>query len=311
MIDLLGLRILVTLDDEGTVTAAASRLGYTPSNVTQHLRRIEGALGAPMVERVGRRVVLTERARELAERGRPLLMEIDDLGASTTRRPTGVIDVGAFPTALRGLLVPAMAVLKRKHPDLTVRPHELEPEPALEAVRFGKVQAAILKTWGDAEELDDPYLTGIPLGRDPIDVLLPAEHPLADSSSLTFVDLREEAWAVTPRGEPSYRLWFDTLQKAFALRPRHLYEASEFDSLVSFAANGLAIAAIPRLGRARLPHNVVAVPLRDESAFRSISLVIRKTADGAATIDAVLHALRSVDWFTDVEKPGRSPVPRR
>ncbi|MFF3026496.1 LysR family transcriptional regulator [Microbacterium sp. NPDC057944] len=303
MIDLLGLRILVTLDEEGTVTATAARLGYSPSNVTQHLRRIEGTLGMPMVERVGRRVVLTQRAQDLATRGRPLLLEIDDLAASTMQEPSGTIDIGAFPTATRGLLLPAMAALGREHPDLTVELHELEPLPALEAVRSGRIHAAIVKTWGSAEDPEDTILTRIPLGRDPIDVLVPSDHPLADAEYVHFHDLRDQVWALTPAGEPSYRVWFSSHQKAPALRPRRIYEASEFTSLVSFVAHGLAITAIPRLGRAPLPQGVVAVPLRHANAFRSISLAVRRTSQGSVSIQALLHALRAVTWATGDETP--------
>jgi len=296
MIDLLGLRILVALDDAGTVTAAASRLGYTPSNVTQHLRRIEGSLGAQMVERVGRNIVLTERARELARRGRPLLLEIDDLAASTATRPTGVFDIGAFPTALRGLLIPALVALKHEHEHLIVRPHEMEPDAACEAVRIGHLQAAIVKTWGGAEEPTTPSLDRFLLGKDPVDVLVPAAHPLAHATELSFSDLRDQAWALTPQGEPSCRHWFDSHHKAFALRPSRIFEGGDFESLISYVANDLAIAAIPRLGRAPLPQNVVAVPLRHDNAFRSIHLVVRRTSQGAVSIDTVLRALRAVTW---------------
>ncbi|MDR6869003.1 DNA-binding transcriptional LysR family regulator [Microbacterium resistens] len=296
MIDLLGLRILVVLEDEGTVTATAARLGYTPSNITQHLRRIEGALGAPMVERVGRRVVLTERARGVVARGRRLVLELDDLAATTMSGTAGTIDVAAFPTALRGLLVPAMAALAREHPELIVRPHELEPAAALDAVRSGRMQAAIVKTWGEGEGIEDPMLTHVPLGTDPIDVLVPTADPLARAESLVFTDLRDRSWALTPEGEPSYRDWLVSHQKVLTLRPRRIYEAGEFDSLMSFVAHGLAIAAIPRLGRGPLPDGVTAIPLRDRNAHRRISLAVRRTSRGAATIDATRDALRAVVW---------------
>ncbi|MFD9828998.1 LysR family transcriptional regulator [Tsukamurella tyrosinosolvens] len=148
MIDVLGLRVLVAIAETGSVTAAAAELGYSPSNVTQHLRRLEAKLHTPMVERVGRGIVLTDQAARLVRRGRKLLDELDDLAVETMARPSGRFDVAAFPTAMRGLLIPTVADLVRDEPDLRVQPHELEPAAALDRLRAGRVRAAVVKEWG-------------------------------------------------------------------------------------------------------------------------------------------------------------------
>ncbi|OUC79336.1 LysR family transcriptional regulator [Gordonia lacunae] len=292
MIDVLGLRVLVAVADVGSVTGAARELGYSPSNVTQHIRRLERALNAPMVERTGRRIILTDRAQALVDRGRNLLLALDDLADGTTSGPSGSIDVGAFPTGLRGLLIPAIAELAEGSPALKIQPRELEPDVALDLLRAGRLHAAIVKEWGAIRSHEDEVVQEQALGTDPVDVLLPAEHRLARATSLTLQDLAEQSWALTPREDPTYRDWFTSHQKVLALRPHAIYEASEFASLVSFVEHGLAITVLPRLGRAPLPNAVVPVPLSNPDASRTISIATRRTSQSSANLVSLIAALR-------------------
>ncbi|MFZ1412514.1 MAG: LysR family transcriptional regulator, partial [Micropruina sp.] len=81
MIDLEGIRALVAVDMMGTVAAAADTLGFTPSGVSQQVKRLERQLGLPVLERVGRGVILTPAGAALAREGRQLLEDADTLAA--------------------------------------------------------------------------------------------------------------------------------------------------------------------------------------------------------------------------------------
>ncbi len=207
-------------------------------------------------------------------------------------RPSGRFDVAAFPTAMRGLLIPTVADLVRDEPDLRVQPHELEPAAALDRLRAGRVRAAVVKEWGAAAALADGSLITFPLGVDLIDIVLPRAHPMANRPSLELVDLVDQSWALTPEGERSYRDWFISHENVLALKPRMIYEAAEFSSLIGYVEHNLAVAAIPRLGRGPLPSATVAVPLRDPSARRTVSVAVRATSRDSATVGCVVDALR-------------------
>lgn len=292
MVDPVALRALIAIADTGSVSAAAALLNYTPSNVTQHVRRLERMLGTALLERVGRGVVLTEPARALVERGRPIVLALDDLAAAAqAAEPKGVVRVGAFPTALRGLVIPAIRALAAKHPALVVRPVEMEPAQAVRRVRGGMLDIAITKTWGSSSAAGgDDELHRESLGIDPVDVVLPRDHRLAGRAHLKFDQLTDERWATMPEDDP-FRRWL-------AARSGHLddaasvYEAAEFQSLIEYVAHGLAIAAIPRLGRGMLPDTVVAVPLADDSAYRELALIVRRNAVEGAALSATIDAIR-------------------
>ena len=83
MIDPQGLRALVGVAQHGSVAAAASALGYTPSAVSQQVKRLEATLGAALLERRGRGVLLTERGRVVAADARAVLDAMEQLVSSS------------------------------------------------------------------------------------------------------------------------------------------------------------------------------------------------------------------------------------
>ena|SRR5258708_3987294 len=80
------LRFFVTLAASSSLAAAARALNVTPPAVTQRLRLIEERLGLHLVDRSGRRMVLTDEGDHLAERGRLILDEIGELADTLAAR---------------------------------------------------------------------------------------------------------------------------------------------------------------------------------------------------------------------------------
>src|SRR5690348_13477610 len=79
MIDLDALAALRAVADTGSVIAAATATGYTPSAVSQQVKRLEKQTGVPLLERVGRGVMLTSQGRHLVEAGQRVLADLEEL----------------------------------------------------------------------------------------------------------------------------------------------------------------------------------------------------------------------------------------
>src|SRR5438128_5498049 len=109
MIDLAALSGLRAVATHGSVVAAAEATGFTPSAVSQQVKRLERQTGVPLLERVGRGVMLTEHGRHLVDAGGRLLADLEEVEAALHRRAgavTGHLRVTAFSTAMRGLVAP-------------------------------------------------------------------------------------------------------------------------------------------------------------------------------------------------------------
>jgi len=299
MIDPVSVRALIAVADHGSVAEAARVLGYTPPNVSQHIRKLEVHFRTPLLERVGRGVVLTPAAMTLVGRGRPLVDGLEQLRRASLHddEVKGVLRVGAFPTALRGLLVPAITRAATSYPLLRIEPYEMEADAALHALASGNLDAVVHKSWGanDPDEFEPRSLHRVQIGTDALDAVVPATHDLAGRERLFLRELASDQWAISLRHDP-YGRWIASHDPSLLTPLSHAFEAAEFQTLTRYVEAGLAVTVIPRLGRGVLPDSVRAIPLSDPDAYRRIHLYLRpitarsRVADAFATL--LVEALR-------------------
>jgi len=293
MIDLEALISLRAVDTHGSVVAAAASLGFTPSAVSQQVKRLERQTGVPLLERVGRGVILTGHGRHLVDAGLRLLSDLEQVEADLHRRAEHVVGhlrLAAFSTAMRGLVAPVVRDLHARHPDLRISLVEREPWDTVALVADGRLEVGLVHTWGDvALDLPD-HLVRTSVASDEADVIVHAEHPLAAAVRLRPHDLVEEGWIATPDGTIC-RQWLSRMYDGTGRRPRIAHESLEYESHLALVRAGLGIALVPRLGRAPLGRDLVAVPVHDPVPTRDVVAVHRRTMRSSPAVVAVVSAL--------------------
>src|SRR5262245_33760679 len=192
MIDLTALTSLRAVDNHGSVVGAADALGYTPSAVSQQVKRLERQTGVPLLERVGRGVMLTRHGRHLVDAGSRLLTDLEQVEAGLHRQAStvaGHLRVTAFSTAMRGLVAPAMRDLRDAHPDLAFTLTEREPWDTVDLVASGQSDLGVVHSWGDVALAIPEHLVTTPLARDVADVIVHRDHRLAARARVSPRDL--------------------------------------------------------------------------------------------------------------------------
>lgn len=293
MIDLVGLRALLAVEAGGSVASAAQTTGYTPSAVSQQVKRLERDLGVALLERVGRGVVLTDEGRRLARHGQEALDRLEGLVTGVRDQdgpPTGTVRLAAFSTAVRGLVAPLVADAATRWPDLVVEVVERDPPEAVDLVATGQVDLALVHHWVGIALPRPDHLAGTDLGTDVADLLVHRDHRLAGATGVAPGDLLDEPWASTPVGSICHA-WFTHMFAGAQRTPRVRYWSWEFASHVSLVEAGVAVALVPRLGRGRLPEDVVAVPVLDLVPTRVVSVLHRRSTAGTASVRCLTAAL--------------------
>lgn len=294
MIDLAALVALRAVATHGSVSGAAVALGFTPSAVSQQVKRLERQTGLPLLERVGRGVLLTDAGRQLVESGSALLADLERL-ESDLHRSTGAVAghvrLTAFSTAMRGMVAPAVRRLREEHPDLRVSLVEHEPWDTIELVATGGTEVGLVHSWGDVPITIPDHVDAVVVAHDLADVLVPREHPLAAAEKVTPRDLLDEGWIATPVGTIC-RQWLSRMYVGTGRVPRIAHEAMEFESHIGLVEAGLGVALVPRLGRQELPDGVVAVPAYDPVPTRTVTALHRRSTASSPAVQAVLTALR-------------------
>lgn len=293
MIDPVALRSLVAVEAHGSVGAAAAALDYTPSAVSQQIKRLEGQTGVQLLERQGRGVLLTEAGRTLTESARDLLSHMERLESrlhGVSGEAVGTVRLATFATAYRGIVVGALARLREQAPGVTLRPDEIDPWDAVDAVASGSHDLALVHNWEPLPLAIPDHLEVRHLGRDRADVLVSVGHRLAGSASIGVGDVLDEQWASVAPGSICHQ-WLQKMYFDVGRAPRIGHVALEFATHVALVAGGEAIALVPRLGRGPLPEGVVAVPIVDPVSERTVSLVWRRTMTDSPALAAVTKSL--------------------
>lgn len=296
MIDLATLTSLRAVDEHGSVVGAAQALGFTPSAVSQQIKRLERQAGVVLLERVGRGVLLTGAGRRLVDEGRRLLGDMErieaDLHASIDA-VTGELRVTTFSTAMRGLVAPAARRVLDAHPELRVTLAEEEPWETLDLVARGRSDVGLVHSWGDVALNVPDHVVGNVVGHDLAEVVVHRRDPLSERAVVTPADLAETDWIATPTGTIC-REWLERMYVGTGHRPRIVHQAREFDSHLAMVAAGLGVALVPRLGRSPLPAGVTAVALEDPVPTRTVLAFHRRSQTNSPAVRAVIAALADV-----------------
>jgi DNA-binding transcriptional LysR family regulator len=174
MLNLTHLKVLEAVGRHGSVTEAAKELNYSQPSVSHHLGRLESATGATLIQRVGRGIRLTPEGELLAGRATEILGRVDAASVELAARVglrAGRVRLAGFQTVLSTLVPKAAAELSRSHPGIELNLVDAHPNEALEMLRSGHVDVALVFRDADAplgdedfrltHLLDDPlYLIG-------------------------------------------------------------------------------------------------------------------------------------------------------
>ncbi|NHZ78290.1 LysR family transcriptional regulator [Massilia sp. CCM 8695] len=119
MIDVEALSAFAAVIDTGSFSAAAERLGQTPSGISRAIARLESQLGMTLMHRTTRRQDLTEEGDWLLGRARKILAELEDTEAQVSARrsqPSGLVRVNAATPALDHLVAPLVPAFLDAYP---------------------------------------------------------------------------------------------------------------------------------------------------------------------------------------------------
>jgi DNA-binding transcriptional LysR family regulator len=289
------LSLLVELDERGSLTAVADALGYTPSAISQQLAKLEDETGRPLLEPVGRGVVLTAAGRTLALHGRDVLERLEAAAAALedAEAISGTVQVAAFQTAARGLLVPVFEQLARTHPGLVCELVDQEPEAALPRLRSGELDLVVAEEYPHALRARDPRLIRHELGADELWVALPARHPVARKGGpVALADLADEPWA-TPWEGSSYASMVEGACRAAGFEPLIRHRVTDFGTLLDIARSGLAVALVPSLGGASEGRGLALRPVAGGGLERKLFAAARRGAAARPALDVLVGALRA------------------
>lgn len=291
------LTTLRTFASCGTIAATAELTGFSPSAVSAQLREFQRALDMTLLVKDGRGLRLTATGRDLVSRSDALVAEWERVKAaalSAGQQAQTRLGIGGFSTAAANLLAPLAARLRTARPEMQVSVIEADPERCLRLLTAERLDLAVIVAAQAGLAHDESSFEWIELLSDPLDVMMPSAHPLAQRASVTLEQLAGEDWITDAVGGP-YHALFIAAFAAVGLTPRVLHEALEWETAMALVGAGLGLGLLPRLVSVNRVANVTRVRLAGSAeSARRIMAVVRRGSVGSPLIAESLDMLRDI-----------------
>jgi DNA-binding transcriptional LysR family regulator len=278
-------------------------LGYTQSAVSQQLAALEREAGAALVDRSQRPLRPTTAGAAL----RPHVERV--LGAVTSAEATveGLnggrtprLRLIAFASALSSFIPSALRELRRGRDDVVVQVLQLETHEALEQLRAGQADIAVVHHMPGVAVPDTAGLRRRTLLVDDLYVVVAERHRLARRETIGVAELEGETLVLPPRDRPSarFRSVVEHLCAQAGFAPRVGYELDDLPAVQAFVAAGIAIVPMHGLTLATLPQGVVARPLAERPAgSRTVEALVPGDAPSAVVEDLLERLQRAAQAY--------------
>jgi DNA-binding transcriptional LysR family regulator len=250
-------RYFVALAEERHFGQAASNLGISPPTLTNQIQKLEGRLGARLVERRGNtHLELTETGKRFLERARNVLRETaeaETVARQAARGEIGRLEIGFMTVAsLSGLIEKCIGSFQKQNPGIEIILRAMVTAEQINAIiertlDFGFVRAP------------DNYPTGIEgfiVYRQPMIIALPGDHPLARQKRIKPSSLKDQPFInMSPDLEIGYLKHTEAVGELAGFTPRIVLRAKDMVSILTCVSAGQGVAVVSQaFTRLKMPN---------------------------------------------------------
>jgi DNA-binding transcriptional LysR family regulator len=255
------LKSFVTVAEELHFGRAAERAHLAQPALSRQVQRLEEKIGAQLLVRDRRKVVLTKAGRAFLKEARTILERVD-LAQKEARRAErgeiGSLSFGYDECTLYGIFPELVRLYRKRFPGVTLELREVCTADQVGALLGGELDVGLVEEPVEAEGLRVETLL-----EEPLVVALPDEHPLAAKPEVVLEDLADERFVLFPRWmRPAL---YDVLTGMFreaGYVPNVVQEAQTKQTMVGLAAAGVGVvivnASVSRLRRPGLVYKEIA-----------------------------------------------------
>ncbi|OKJ78770.1 hypothetical protein AMK30_03325 [Streptomyces sp. CB02460] len=224
---------------------AAAAIGMSQPALSGAVSALEEALGAQLIERTTRKVLLSPAGERLAVRARVVLDAVGELmeEAEAVRAPfTGVLRLGVIPTVAPYLLPAVLRLVHERYPALDLQVHEEQTSSLIEGLGAGRLDLLLL-----AVPLGVPGISELPLFDEDFVLVMDRGHPLGGRADIPRDALRKLPLLLLDEGHCLRDQALDICREAGRTEGAPVTTtAAGLSTLVQLVAGGLGVTLLPR-----------------------------------------------------------------
>jgi LysR family transcriptional activator of glutamate synthase operon len=260
------LAIAVAVVEEQHVRRAAERLGVPQPTVSVVMRRLADAIGAPLIQRSGRGIAVTEAGRAFLPAAQEALAQL-----RTVRRDLqqvvdpdrGRVALGFVHSSGPRDIPRLLGAFLAAHPDISFTLKQGAAPAVLDQMRRGLLDVVVVAPMPSA----DDRLQSVVLAEERLCLVVASDHRLANRASINLRQAASEMFvALTPQN--GLRRVFDSLCEEAGFAPQLAFEGDEHETLRGLVRAGLGVAVLPPA--TYQDATLAEIPLRDPAARRLV-----------------------------------------
>ena len=239
----------VTLHQLRVFQAVAKHLSYTKASQVLHLsqpavsmqvRQLEESIGLPLFEKLGRRIALTEAGREVYQYSRSIasaLREMEEVVESLKGLNRGRLSI-AVASTVNYFAPRLLAVFHNRYPGIHLKLDITNRERLLELLADNRVDLVLM---GQAPEQAD--VEAEPFMENPLVLVAPPEHPLAERDVIPLKRLEEEVFVMREPGSGT-RQAMERFFDQRGIRIRHGMQMTRNEAVKQAVRAGLGLSVV-------------------------------------------------------------------
>lgn len=241
--------LLLAIDEQTTLRAAASCLGMTQPAASKMLRELEEAIGAVLFERVGRGLRFTPAGKTVLHTCRSLRSSLASLNRELAELPlgdAGKLLVGCITAVSPTPLSEVTLQLKKHHPQLAIEIHADTSDRLIEWLLAGRLDIVIGRMPEEHSQANQDCLFQ-PIGEEALSVIAARQHPLVsrDRQPLSLAALHAYPWLLQLQGSPLREVIEREFRSQHLSLPQGMVETSSFLTAIGIVAESEALAVVP------------------------------------------------------------------
>lgn len=294
--DLRLLRVFVEVVRQNGFSRAAEVLASTQSTVSKAVLQLEERAGTRLLDRVGRRVVLTPPGEIMFRYGLKLMADQEDLASQLMDLrglKRGTLRLGLPPIGSNILFAPVFAAYRQRYPHIMLQLTEHGSDRLELALSNGEIDLAGLLL-PISEEFDFEQMQ-----QEPIVALLTEQHRLAGRQTIRVEDLCDTSFILFENSFSLHRIVQDACRRA-KFKPDVVAVSSQVDFVVELAAAGLGVAFLPAtIANQRAHAPLVQIPIVEEQMRWHMAIAWRRNGYLSEAAIAWLNLTREIARASD------------
>jgi len=217
------LKVFEAAARHSSYSRAAEHLHLTQPAVSMQIRQLEEVIGLPLFDQLGKKIYLTEAGKELQRYGRNILQQLEDAESVFNDMKglrQGKLAISVATTASY-FMPQLLGQFNQRFPGITISLNVTNREMLLNQLSHNEMDMAIMGQPPAGLDLEAQSFM-----ENPLVIIAPATHPLAQESAIPLARIQQETFLVRERGSGT-RV---AMERFFSAQGIHLTTGTEMST---------------------------------------------------------------------------------